>query len=105
MAVYETGLKHVTCVYGSSFSDYQKELIDNMIDDEIICAFDADKAGYKATKSLVKLAYPEYIVTALEIEDGYDVADLSKKALLELYENRIPIEEWLKRYEYRTKTK
>jgi DNA primase len=105
MAVFETDLKHTTCIYGSSLSNEQKELIDGLIDDEIICCFDGDKAGYKSTLSVIKLAYPEYIITALEIEDGEDPATLSKKHLLSLYENRIPIEEWIKRYEYRTKMK
>jgi DNA primase len=105
MAVYEAGLKHVTCCYGSSLSKEQKELIDSLLDDELILFVDGDKAGYKLANSIVKLCYPEYKITAIEIEDGYDPADLSKKNMLSLYENRIPIEEWLKRYEYRTKIK
>lgn len=105
MAIYETGLKYNTCIYGSSLSKEQKEIIDCYVDDEIICCFDGDKAGYNATLSVVKLCYPEYKITVLEIEDNTDPAELSKKHLLELYENRIPIEEWLKRYEYRTKIK
>lgn len=105
MAIYEAGLKHVTCVYGSTLSREHKGLIDNLIDDEIILFVDGDKAGYKLAKSIVKLAYPEYNITAIEIEDGEDPATLSKKHMLSLYENRLPIEEWLKRYEYRTKIK
>lgn len=105
MSVYETELKHVTCVYGSSMSIEQKEIIDSLIDEEIILFVDGDKAGYKLAQSVVKLCYPEYKITALEIEDGNDPSDLSKKFLLELYENRLNIEEWLKRYEYRTKEK
>lgn len=105
MALYEAELKFSTCIYGSSLSNEQKELIDGLLDDEIVCCFDGDKAGYKATISTVKLCYPEYKITAMEIEDGYDIADLSKKNVLDLYEKRIPIEEWIKRYEYRTKIK
>lgn len=105
LAVYETGLKHVSCTYGSTLSKEQKELIDSLIDEEIILFVDGDKAGYKLALSIVKLCYPEYIITAIEIEDSEDPATLSKKHLLSLYENRIPIEEWLKRYEYRTKNK
>lgn len=105
MAIFEAELKHTSCIYGSSLSDEQKDLIDSLIDDEIILCFDGDKAGYKAALSVVKLCYPEYKITAIEIEDETDPADLSKKYLLDLYEKRIPIEEWLKRYEYRTKKK
>lgn len=105
MAVYEAGLKFVTCTYGSTLSIEQKELIDLYIDEEIILFVDGDKAGYKFALSVVKLAYPEYKITAIEIEDGEDPATLSKKHMLQLYENRVPIEEWLKRYEYRTKIK
>jgi DNA primase len=105
MAIYEAGLKHVTCVYGSTLSNEQKELIDSLIDDELILFVDGDKAGYKLAKSIVNLCYPEYKITAIEIEDGYDPADLSKRNMLSLYEERLPIEEWLKRYEYRTKIK
>lgn len=105
MSVYETGLTHVTCTYGSSMSIEQKELIDGLIDDEIILFVDGDKAGYNLAKSVVKLCYPEYKITAIEIADGEDPSDLSKKYTLELYENRLSIEEWLKRYEYRTKEK
>ena len=105
MAIYEAGLKHVTCVYGSTLSKEQKELIDSLIDDEIIIFADGDKAGYKLVSSIVKLCYPEYKITVIEIEDGEDPADLSKKHMLFLYENRLSVEEWLKRYEYRTKKK
>lgn len=105
IAIYETGLKYVTCVYGSTLSDEQKELIDSLIDDEIILFMDGDKAGYKFAQSVVNQCYPEYKITAIEIEDGEDPATLSKKHALELYENRLNIEEWLKRYEYRTKIK
>jgi DNA primase len=105
MAIYEAGLKHATCAYGSTLSIEQKEIIDTLIDDEIIIFVDGDKAGYKYAQSVVKLCYPEYKITAIEIEDSYDPADLSKKHLLELYQNRIDIELWLKMYEYRTKLK
>lgn len=105
MAIYEAGFKHVTCSYGSSLSKEQKELIDSLIDDEIILFVDGDKAGYKLALSVVKLCYPEYKITAIEIEDNMDPAELSKKHMTELYENRLPIEEWLQRYEYRTKIK
>lgn len=105
MAGYEAGLKHTTCVYGSTLSLEQAELIGTLIDDEIIIAPDGDKAGYKLVVSVVKLLYPEYNITVIEIPDGDDIADLSKKYLLELYETRISCEEWLKKYEYRTKQK
>lgn len=101
ICIYEAGLKFVSCIYGSSLSKYQKELIDNMVSDEIIIFPDADKAGYKMVNNIVKLAYPEYNITVCETPDDLDPADLSIKHILELYENRINVEEWLKKYEYR----
>ena len=105
MAIFEAGLNYVTCLYGSSMSKEQKLLIDSMIDDEIIIFADGDKAGYKMVKSVVKLCYPEYKITVPEIEDEMDPAELTKDYMLSLYENRIPVEEWLKKYFYRTKIK
>jgi DNA primase len=105
MALFEVGLKHSTCVYGSSLSKEQADLISEMVSDEIIIAADGDKAGYGLVQSIVKSCYPEYNITVLEFEDGYDPADYSSKHLISLYENRVPVELWLKKYEYRVKEK
>lgn len=103
MAIYEAGLKFVTCTYGSTLSIEQKELIDNRIDGEIIIFPDGDKAGYNLVESIVNLCYPEYLITVAEIEDGYDPADLSTKNINNLYKNRIYVEEWLKIYKNKLK--
>jgi DNA primase len=105
MALFEAGLKHSTCVYGSSLSKEQTEIIGTMVSDEIIIACDGDKSGYNLVKSIVNQCYPEYNITVLEIEDGYDPADYAKRILLDLYNSRIPVELWLKKYEYRAKEK
>jgi DNA primase len=105
MAIFDAGLKHVSCCYGSSISKEQKDIIDGLIDEEIIVFPDGDKSGYKYVQSIVKRCYPEYKISIPMIEDDLDPADLAKKYLLELYDNRIPVEEWLKMFEYRTKIK
>lgn len=105
MAFYEVDLKHSTCVYGSSLSKEQYDLISEMVSDEIIIAPDGDAGGNGLVSSIVKLCYPEFNISVMEIEDGLDPADYSSKVLLDLYENRIPVEIWLKKYEYRTKKK
>src|SRR5690606_1473197 len=105
MAIYEAGLKHASCLYGSTLSIEQKELIDNLIDEEIIIMCDGDKSGYNMVQSIVRRCYPEYLITAIEIPDGMDPADLAKKYLLDLYNTRIHVEEWLKIYSYRAKEK
>jgi DNA primase len=105
MAIFDAGLYHTSCCYGSSISIEQKALIDSMIDEEIIVFPDGDKSGYNYVKSVVKRCYPEYNITVPMIDDDMDPAELSKKFLIELYDNRIPVEEWLKMYEYRTKIK
>jgi DNA primase len=105
MALFEVGLKHSTCVYGSSLSNEQADLIAEMVSDEIIIAADGDKAGYNLVLSIVKSCYPEYNISVLEFEDGYDPADYASKHLILLYENRMPVELWLKKYEYRVKEK
>lgn len=105
MAGYEAGIKHTSCIYGSSLSNEQKIIIDSLIDGEIIICPDGDKSGYKMVQSIVTLCYPEYEISVLEIPDYEDIADLSKKYLLELYGERMIVEEWLKKYEYRLKQK
>lgn len=105
MALYEAGYDFSSCIYGSSLAKEQKELLDSLIDDEIIICPDGDKAGYKMVQSIVKLCYPEYNINVMEIPDNEDVADLSKKYVKQLYDERIPVEVWLKRYEYRNKEK
>lgn len=105
MALYEASLDFSSSIYGSTLAKEQAELIGSMIDDEIIVCPDGDKAGYKFVSSVVKLCYPEYNITVMEIPDYEDAADLSKKFLKKLYEERISVEEWLKNYDYRLKQK
>lgn len=102
MAIYELGLQNVSCTYGSNLSKEQKELIDGLCS-RIVIFPDADAAGYKHVKSIVELCYPEYEILVTETPDGEDPATLGKKFALELYENAIYVEEWLKKYEYRDK--
>jgi DNA primase len=103
MAIYEAELKHTSCLYGSTLSDEQKALIDNLVSDEIIICADGDNAGYKMVQSIVSKCYPEYNITCMEMDDGYDPADVTKCLLQKLYYERIPVEQFLKKYEYRAK--
>lgn len=105
MNLYEAGLDFSACIYGSTLSKEQKEIIDSLIDGEVVIAPDFDKAGYKMVQSVVKLMYPEYIINVIETPEGEDPGSLSHKEIVKLYNERIPIEEWLKKYEFLSKQK
>lgn len=105
MSAYEAGFDFCTCLYGSSLSKEQSELIGHMVSDEIIIFPDGDKAGYKMVKSFLKYCYPEFLITVMETPDNEDPGTLSKKFTKHLYDTRLPIEEWLKGYAYRAKEK
>lgn len=102
MALYEAGIEWASCLYGSSLSEYQINIISTMCSDITIFP-DGDQAGYKMVQSIVDKAYPEYNIMVCETPDNEDPADLTVKFVKELYENRIPVEEWLESYKYRAK--
>jgi DNA primase len=104
MAIYESGLQNVSCLYGSAMSDYQLAIIQTLCS-EIVIFPDGDSASYKMVRSIMDKAYPEFNISILETPDGNDPADLTSKFVMELYINKIPAEEWLERYKYRAKKK
>lgn len=102
MSFFDADIKNCSCLYGSTLSDGQYILLQELCS-KIYIAPDGDTAGYKMVQTIVKKCYPEFEIVCLEIEDGDDPATISKKCLKELYDNAINVEEWLKKYKYREK--
>lgn len=78
VALWEAGVPALGC-YGSRLSERQAALIAHLWPTEVICAFDMDEAGQKATQRVVDLLGSKFMISQAlwEPSEAKDVADLT----------------------------
>ena len=94
--LYEAGVYNAVAIFGSSFSDKQKMILDISGAMKIITIMDNDEAGEKAASTIFKKCNKTYIVKNLALKDiidryeNYsDIGDLSSEQILNIVKPKI----------------
>lgn len=87
LRLLEFGIDNAVACFGTQFSSYQQEIVENSGADRVIYIKDAGEAGYIASQRVQKILGSKCIVPELNLED--DIAkvpkiDFEKKILLSL---------------------
>jgi DNA primase len=83
----------IPCVasFSSSISDSQAELLLKYFE-EVYIAFDSDEGGDKGAKRLVEFLFPSTSLFRVDLPDGYDPCDCSRKPFIYALKNAQKIE-------------
>lgn len=86
-AYYEAGIDNVVAIFGSHISKPQYEIL-MKLNCELILSFDNDDAGRKATKKAIELFNKKAEIKLIDLPDGSDPDDITRKELRTAYERR-----------------